>query len=73
MGTAGNGSPVGGTGGGSPGKLVATLVAAVGDAHVRGDRAGGNIHESADTGGHFPVLGFVGDWFRRLRGGMERE
>ena len=49
MGTTGDGSPVGSSGRGSPGYVVATIVAPDGDVNVRGDRAGGNIREFADT------------------------
>lgn len=48
VGTTGDGSPVGSSGRGSPGYVVATIVAPDGDVNVRGDRAGGNIREFAD-------------------------
>ena len=49
MGTGTGRGAIGGVGGGSEGKLVAAIVATVGDVGICGDRVGWNVHEPADS------------------------
>ena len=48
--------------------MVATVVAAFGDADVCCGDSDRYVHEYIDSLGYFPFLGFVGDWVGRLRG-----
>ena len=63
---------LGSRGGGGPGKLVAAIVAAAGDAGVRLDRPRGDVHDAAHPLRYFPLSGFAGNRPGRLRGGEER-
>lgn len=49
VGADSGGGAVSGVGGGSEGKLVAAIVATVGDVGICGDRVGWNVHEPADS------------------------
>ena len=69
MGTGTGRGAIGGVGGGSEGKLVAAIVATVGDVDFRLDCARGDIHEFADSCRYLPVLGFAGGGDRRVRDG----
>lgn len=47
-------------------KLVTAFLAPVGDVDVRGHCSCRDVHEFADTGRYFPVLGFAGDRVGRV-------
>ena len=51
--------------------MVATIVATVGDVDVCLCYFDRDFYQFTDTGRNFPVLGFVGDRVRRVRGGKE--